>query len=1628
MTEGDAPVPHGEMEEDEGNDHIAVIGMAGRFPMAANIDEFWENLKEGRECVSFFSPEELLTAGVDPSVMEMPGFVNARAVMDDPAGFDAGFFGMSPKEAELTDPQHRVFLECAWHALENAGYDANRYDGLVGVYGGSDINSYALTRNILAGADWLPALFGSDKDYLTTRTAFKMNLKGPAVTVQTACSTSLVAVQTACQGLLDFQSDIALAGGVGIAFPQKAGYWYQEGGMLSPDGHCRSFDENSKGTVGGDGVGIVVLKRLSEAVTDGDNILAVIRAAAVNNDGAMKIGFTAPSIEGQSEVIATALATAEVDPETITYVEAHGTATELGDPVEVTALTDAFGAHTDKKQFCALGSLKSNVGHMNSAAGVGGLIKTILSLKNGMIPPSLHYEKPNPNIDFASSPFYVNAAAAPWNPVGFPRRAGVSSFGVGGTNAHVILEEAGAPEPGSPSRPLQVLVVSAATPSALDRATRNLADHLKAEPGLDLADGAYTLQTGRRLLKHRRSLVCRNREEAVKALENAAQGQGDTRSAGLGASSTTFLFPGQGAQYVNMGKDLYENEGVFREVLDQCAELLIPHLVLDLREILHPSGEKLEWAEGLLAQTRYTQPALFAVEYALSKLWISWGVTPGAMIGHSIGEYVAATLAGVFSLEDALMLVAARGRLMESTEPGAMLSVSLTEVEASSLPGVSVAAANAPGMCVISGPTGAVEAIRTRLEGENTACSLLKTSHAFHSALMDPVVGDFKSIISGVKLSPPELPYISNVTGDWITEAEALSPDYWAGHIRKAVRFSDGVKNLLADPDRILLEVGPGRTLVNLARRQMEKSDGRLTAVSLPHPRENRDDLVVVLGSLGELYCADVDVDWAGFYAEETRRRVPLPVYPFEHEEYLYESDTLPMQGANAAKALMGKNPNINEWLYQPSWKRVALSPAGGGGKGPATSDSVLVLAKDRPLDRLITTRLGETGANVTVVMPGKSFAPLGENLYGIAPGIHGDYLSLFEALGQTNRLPDRVIHLWNLDDGTVHGETENSPATHGVTKSGPATDSPAPETSQDEAKSPGTARINVRTSPDSAIPPRDGAGAKPVSPDASREETGAQALPEASGDPLTVGFRSLLFLYQALAARASEKKISIGVAVSGMYEVVGDEPLCPERALLTGLVRVIPQESPDMDCRIMDFTAPGTPASKEALVANLVNEMGDGETGGITAYRGKFRWVETFEPMKAGASSGAVSLLRDRGVYLITGGLGKIGLTMAKKLAESVKARLVLLGKTGLPPAEDWDAWLASHDVRDRISGRIRKVREIEALGSEVITRSCDVSDKAGMTRLIGDIQARFGGLNGVIHGAGIMGQDLFRTLRDIHPEQSDLHFGPKIRGLRTLADLLPESLDFFMTVSSLSTVLGGVGLGAYAAANHYMDALVCRENRNGKFPWISVDWDGWTADDASGREGGMAMNLFAIAPEEGAEVFQRLLTRNPGERVIVSTMDLDLRISHEADRRNRSDGGTGGGASGGKSGRRHARPDLDTPYVAPEGDTEVFLAETFQQLLEIDKIGVNDNFFQLGGDSLAAISLATRIRDHFNIEIDVNSLFDEPTISALARKIEDLIQAGANQADEIAGKLDMIENMSEEEVLKMLAELEDA
>lgn len=996
---------------------VAVVGMAGRFPGARDLDEFWRNLRDGVQAVSRLTGEELSAAGVPRRVFRDPDYVSAVGVLRDVELFDAGFFGYSPGEAAILDPQHRIFLECAWEALESSGYTPEHYGGRVGVFAAARMNSYllnALSRSSLGRAEAMQAFGAGADSTLAMLTSFKLGLEGPSINVQTACSSSLVAVHLGCQSLLSGETDVVLAGGISITVPQ-AGYLYREGGLLSPTGECRAFDAGARGLVGGSGAGVVVLRRLEDALADGDTVHAVIRGSAVNNSGAGMVDFSTPRKDGQAAVIVEALAVAGVEPETVSYVEAHGTGTDMGDAVEVAALSKAFGGRTDRVGFCALGSVKPAIGHTWAASGVVGLIKTVLSLKNGQIPPSLHFERPNPKIDFDASPFFVNTALREWSRNGNPRRAGVSSFGSGGTNAHVVLEEA-PPTPGSaPSRPWQLLVLSARSPSALEAATDRLARHLRSHPEQQIADVAHTLRVGRQRFAHRRVVVCRGRTEVISALEARDPRFVQDTVQGREERPLAFLFPGPGDHSPRVARGLYKTEPAFREELDRCAELLLPLVGKDVREVIfpaepaepenpgEPAGGSMELRQ--MADRELAHPALFALEYALAKTWMEWGVTPEVMIGHSLGEYVAATVAGVFRLEDALRLVVERDRALQGLAAGAMLAASLDADEILPLlrGGLALAAVDAPGMCRVGGPAGLVAELEAELVGRGIACRRLDASHALHTPMMEPAAERLTAVLRRMRLRAPEIPLVSSVTGRRITTAEATDPEYWARHLCRTVRFGEGVRRLLDDPGRLFLEVGPGCTLGELALRS--GASGESVLASLQHDCTGRHGQAVLLDVLGRLWMAGLRVRWSAFSGDERRMRVPLPTYPFERQRCWVEPTGRRTSRPHAAGEGVG--------LYVPRWRRSPMAPCGKGADVPA--GDWLILLDGLGVGERLACAASARGSRVATAVPGERFRRLGEGSYELRPGAPDDFAALADALAASGSAPRHVAHLWTL-------------------------------------------------------------------------------------------------------------------------------------------------------------------------------------------------------------------------------------------------------------------------------------------------------------------------------------------------------------------------------------------------------------------------------------------------------------------------------------------------------------------------------------------------------------------------------------------------------------------------------------
>ena len=1338
---------------------IAIVGMAGRFPGARSTAALWRNLHDGVESIRDLSGAELLANGAAPDELANPDYVKRAAILDDVPMFDAGFFGFSPRDASIMDPQHRHFLECAWEALEDAGHPPqafHRDGGSIGVFAGSGLNSY-LIHNLLANRRLVASagLFqlkqtGNDKDVLATRVSYQLDLRGPSINVQTACSTSLVAVHLACQSLLNFECDLALAGGVTIEVPHGQGYIYREGEILSRDGHCRSFDASSSGTVFGSGVGIVALRRLEDALADHDQIHAVILGSAINNDGARKVGYLAPSVEGQAEVIAEALEFAGVGADDIGYIETHGTGTVVGDPIEIRALTQAFRRSTARSAFCGIGSLKSNLGHLDAAAGVSGLIKTVLALEHAQIPPTLHFERINPRIEIADSPFYVNDRLRDWPAVGKPRRAGVTALGIGGTNAHVVLESAPQPALARAPQPYQLLTVSAKTDAAADRAFARLAAHVAEHPDLHLADVAFTCQVGRHAFPHRRAVVVEDALDARTALPGL-----DPRKLAHGVTPRTahgvvFLFSGQGSQYIDMGREMYEHEPVFRDALDTCARILREPLGLDLIAAIYPPESERESAAQRLSQTWLTQSALFSIEYALAQWWMSRGVEPAAMAGHSLGEYVAACLAGVFSLEDALALVAARGRLIADLPAGAMLSVPLPPQKLQLTGSLSIAAINNPGMCVVSGPIPEIAALEESLAKQSVATRRLVTSHAFHSAMMEPMLAPFAERLRNVRMSTPRIPYLSNVTGTWIKAEEAADPAYWLRHVRSAVRFSDNLAEIFRNPEQVLVECGPGNVLTSLAR--MQGSAAVHAYATLPHPRENTPALRCALHTLGQLWASGVEIDFARLHAPGSVQRVSLPTYPFEHQRYWIEPDRveLPAQlSAPTAEPIRGAEPLA---LYRRAWKPAPLPAITPSSAGPW-----LIFRDALGLADALSADLRKRGEQVVTVDAGTRYQPLKGGKATLRPAQRADYDALLADLANAACTPARIVHLWPV----VPRDTEA---------------------------------------------PLD--------------------------DSLARCFYSPLFLAQALAA-SDASGIQIAIVSNALQQVTDENVRAPERAVLFGLARTLHKELPGFACQAVDLDFEGRDAVRfaPALFAEAC-----AEGNATVAYRRGERFIESLQDYNL-ATAPDRPRLETGGVYLITGGLGALGLVLAEHLARTFKAHLILAGRTSLPPGSEWETALDAPGVSDSDRQRLRKLIAIRSLAGGLAVAQADVTDLSQMRAVVALAQKRFGRLDGVFHAAGVL-DDAPLLLKSA--ESAARVLAPKVQGTLALDRALQGiPLRCFVLFSSISSIDPPAGQVDYAAANAFLDAFALTH----KDAIQVVNWGAWL-------EAGMAVRTASPHP----------------------------------------------------------------------------------------------------------------------------------------------------------------------------------
>ncbi len=1503
---------------------IAVIGISGRFPGASNIHEFWNNLINGMESISFFSDEELAEADIPSEWLENPSYVKANAVVEDSEYFDASFFGYAPGDAELMDPQIRIFHECTWQALEDAGYNPFSYGGLIGVYAGASENMSWKAKTLLfgeGGSDGITREMFSSKDFLSMLLSYNLNLRGPSSNISNACSTSLVAVHMACRGLLNGDCDMAVAGGVSISVNQKTGYWYQEGMIMSQDGHMRSFDADATGIVFGNGIGVVVLKLLEDASAHRDHIYAVVKGSASNNDGNRRIGFTAPSVKGQTEVIRTALQMSMVEPSTISYVETHGSATNLGDPIEVKALTQAF--NIDSKNSCGIGSVKTNVGHLISAAGIAGFIKTVLTLKHKKIPPSLYYVTPNPEIDFENSPFYVNAELREWKNNTYPLRAAVSSFGLGGTNAHVILEEAPLREESSASRPFQLLLLSARTESALERGSTDLRTYLQENPGINLADAAFTLQVGRKALSHRRMLVCSDVQEAVEMLASPGSGQVQSFMAGEKDRPVVFMFSGQGSQYVNMGLSLYREEAAFRQEMDRCFGVLENIMGTGVRDFLYPPKEQEQEGQAKIDDVLYSGPIKFIFEYSLARLLIKWGIRPHALIGHSFGEYAAACLAEVFSLEDALKLVVLRGQLMEKTRPGKMLSIPLAEEELKSfLPEeISLAAVNTKANCIISGPMEAVDSFEKKLNKKGYECIRINFPRASHSKLMAPIADEFRQVVEQIKLNQPKIPYIAGLTGTWVTDSEALAPDYWTRHLMETIRFDDGLGELLKEADPVFVQMSSDRGLTLFTQQHPGLRPNTLVINLVKPKKEEVSDVYYLLRQLGQLWLYGKSIDWPEFYGQEKRYRVPLPTYSFERQRYWIEGDPFKL-GAEMLnrRARLVPKPDMADWFYIPSWTRALLPKTKG--EDTAKPCRWLIFMDECGLGIQLKRRLAQEGHRITVVKTGTRFEREGDGTFTINPALRSDYHSLVSELLTQDIFPEKIVHLWSVTDREFLQQFSD--------------------------------RLTMV--------------------DRFQE----------------IGFYSLLYLMQAIGEQGIVHDLQVEVITNNMQEVNSGDLLYPEKATILGAVKVISAEYPTINCRSIDIVlTPPDDQQEKAPVNQLLTEFAVEPANPIVAYRGRYRWEQIYKAVRLDTPTDRVSRFKEKGTYFITGGLGGIGLVLAEYLARTIKPKLVLVGRSPLPPREEWPDWVASQDGDEQTRFKITKVKELENHGAEVLVIGADVSDAGQVRKAVSQAKKRFGKIDGLLHCAGIAdhGGIIQRRTREI----TDVILAAKIKGALLLDDLLKdEGLNLMVFCSSVNGIIPAFGQVGHCGANTFLDAFSFQKSAAGDCFTVSINWNAW-------KEVGQAAKAAENNPEtlgngvtnaEGVEVFCRILDHTFSQ-VAVSNMDLMALIEQSKIQFNVGEAETEIVEEDQTSVVLYQRPELDIEYITPTTEIEEKTAGIFQSIFRYDRVGIDDDFFKLGGDSLKAMTILTEILKAFQVKIPITVFYNKPTIRELAEHI---------------------------------------
>lgn len=1479
---------------------IAVTGMACRFPGASDINEFWENLKSGLDSVSSFSDQELKEYFNQEEDITNPRYVKSKGLIEEADYFDAAFFGFSPKEANALDPQIRILAQTAYHALEDSGFNFEKSKNNVGVFVGALPNvNWQLHCFKKAGnqySEQFSSLILNDKDFAATRLSYLLNLHGPSSTIYTACSTSLVTVDMACQSLLTGKSDTALAGGVALSLPYKSGYTHEEGMIMSVDGHTRSFDAKATGTVWSDGVGMVVLKRLDDALRDGDQIHAVIKGTHVNNDGNRKVGYTAPSIQGQVEVIRGALNMADVRPEDIDYVEGHGSATSLGDKIEISALTEVFET-VDEGFKCTIGSVKSNIGHLNTASGIAGFIKVCLMLKHSQIPPTVHFETPNASLLKQGCPFRVTNKLEEWKTNFEPLRAGVSSFGIGGTNAHVILEKAPIPKSTSRDTRKSLVLISANTHKSFERLTNQLTSHITQRPSLPLDDLAYTLQIGRQHLKYRKHFLVQDKDQLVESISNINTA---ALTSSLGKPRIVMMFPGMGTIYSNLGKDLYLNEQVFRSALDECFELLFAKTGRNYKTFLFPEN-----VSAFEDDFQTPQLLTFSVEYALSVLLKSWGIVPDCVIGYSLGEYVAACIAGVFTLDAALTILVQRGLLINSLDNGGMLSVPLSKESFEPYLNEEIDIAIDNGMSiVVAGGQSHLEKLRSALDEKGIGTIEINNSYALHSSNMKTILHEFENVLSNQRLNKPNVPIISNVTGMWCND-NITSAKYWTKHLSETIEFSKGIKTLIQEyPNAIYLEMGAGNTLGLLARRTGKELDQTIRSISLmKREKIKSSEHDYLLKSIGALWQFGGHVNWKSYHEGFDKKITSLINYPFERTSF----DILPKGIFDSVdiKRNLTRQSNIPSWFYVPSWQRRPLI------KNLLDENlsfrKILILGGNKNDLEYANGNFVKEDSFI-FAQHGNKFTQKNKNEFLLNFNRREHIVSLFQAIEASKCEVDIIVDLLNVVSDQAHGISK---------------------------------------------------------------------------------LKRVVTLIQGISDTShANRELEYFLVAKNVCSINGLEKIDPWNAALLSAIKVIPQENSLIKCRFMELDS-SVNEQTTSFYPIILEELQSKEKDTIVSYRGKNRWVENVIPYPLDTDIKDSQIVKG-GTYVVVGGLGDIGFEIAKYLLRYFEANLILIGRTSIPDKSKRDEWLDKNDETTNLGRKMLRARSLSELKGSVRFMSADSTVLEDMKGCFEEIISNFNHIEGVFHAAGSISQHAFNVVERIDEDQLDFHFPVKTIGLDIIQDLVDTyPVDFVCIISSLSSILGGLGMVGYAAANQYMDSVVARQNSEiSSTSWMTFNfsnWQGWDDDFGEITISDSALETF-IVPDDSTELFNGLFSRsNTQAQVIISPVDLlalkekweNALNAFEAEDQNLE---------------VVSKPELSNDYMEPSVDTERQMVELWEGIFGFKPIGITDDFVELGGDSLMAVVLINRIRKAFSINLEVRDIYTCTTIRLLVSKIKGL------------------------------------